>query len=155
MAILIYSLSLGPLLIGCVWSRFRPGLAYLVLSVLLTVGVIVLNPWLNRRMEAWLDYPIISQHYHRGQGSILFQVTRDDIVQVAGPADWRFFYWGICEGGGAQTRFKDFLRKTFRASEATANRYDVSNPTPFMVVLWLLLLAPVSLLVRRRPPSPG
>src|SRR6185295_18938721 len=84
---------------------------------------------------------------------ITFQVTRDDIVEVAGPAAWRFFSWGIRDGGGAQTRFKFFLEKTFGASEATANRFDVSNPTPFMLLLWLLILALASLLVPRKRPS--
>src|SRR5262249_40739968 len=78
---------------------------------------------------------------------ILLLVTPHDIVEVTGPVAWRFFSWGICKGGGAMTRFKHFLMHTFGASEPTANRMDVTNPTPFMLLLWLLILALVSRLV--------
>lgn len=153
MATLIYVLCLAPLLLALARPRFRPAVAYLVLSGLLVAAVVVLNPWLNKQTRDWADHPVIGKTLHRGTGAnseITYQVTRDDIVEVAGPVVWRFFSWGILEGGGASTPFKFFLRNTFKVSEATASRLDLSNPTPFMLLLWLLFLALASTLVPRK-----
>ena len=146
MAILLYTLCLIPLLVALVWPRVRPVLVYLALGMALVIAVVALNPWLNQRELADSNDPIPTS-------TITYHVFRDDVVEVAGPVLWRFFSWGVLEGGGASTPFKRHLKNIFHTDESTARHIDLSNPTPFMLLLWLLLLALVSAGIPAKSPS--
>ncbi len=144
MWLIILGLSLLPIAIRLRRSAFPVVRAYLALCVALVVCMIPLHFWLNQRVEKWTQDPVVSQHLYSESGSnsgVTYQVTSDDIVGIAGPFVWRFFSWGIAEGGGAMTPFKQFLKNKLHIGESVAKRIDVTNPTPFMTLLWLLLLA--------------
>jgi hypothetical protein len=105
--LIIAGLSLLPIAIGMRRSAFPVVRAYMALSVALVIYMVPLHFWLNHRVARWAQDPVVSQYLYSDTGSnsgITYQVTRDDVVGIAGPFVWRFFSWGIAEGGVALRR---------------------------------------------------
>jgi hypothetical protein len=140
MVLLIYLGCLVPFGLGLIWPRMRPSLVYVLLAVLFVWAMIPIHGALN-------DRPDSDGIYRRGAYS--FRVTRHRIETISGPFSWRFFDWGLVHGDGKNTRFKFFLLDTFDVDYRTAQRLDVSNPTPCVVFLFLLVLAGIFPIVRR------
>jgi hypothetical protein len=69
----------------------------------------------------------------------------NDIVRLTGPWSWRFFQWGIFKGAG-RTWLKVAMVDS-GLSEGFASVIDVTNPTPFMIFSFFVV---ISLLLIRK-----
>jgi hypothetical protein len=82
-------------------------------------------------------------------------LTSTDIIQLTGSFGWRFFQWGLIKGSVLTpwslfiVRHVDQPRDWLPLARAT----DMTNPTPFMVFLFLTLFSIITL-VRTTGTSP-
>ena len=70
---------------------------------------------------------------------------------LTGSSSWRLFDWGVVRGDVLVTGFSERLSSIFDLQLKTANRFDVTNPSPSRVFVLLLLLASASYRFIRLP----
>jgi len=121
-----------------VFFKVRAWLIYLLLAGMLLIAIIPLNRHMNAKHDPEGKYR---------EGLYLTTVTRHSRQRFTGPYSWRFFVWGVLEGDGNPTSFQYKLREA-GISPDPAQKMDVTNPTPFHICSWLLLLAFISFILR-------
>lgn len=141
MWLIVFFACLIPLIVGLFLPRIRPWAIYLVLAFGFLIALIPIHAAINRTY-----FP--GQSASEGEGYV--RVTQNRLQRLTGPFAWRFLEWGMIEGDGANTSFGLWLADNFRIGLRRAQKYDVTNPTPFHLFLWLLLLSPISYLVCRK-----
>jgi hypothetical protein len=142
MILIVYLLCLVPLALGFFFSRIRPAFLYFILAFAIVVALAPTNSALNAKFDP-------SGGYRQGH----FVVIADPhfIEQVTGTFAWRFFDWGIIKGNGHVSDFMWWLHDTFNLRLATVAHFDVTNPTPCMLFVILLIFAGVSFIAIRKP----
>lgn len=74
----------------------------------------------------------------------IIKVTEGNFERFKTDFSWYFFERGIFYGDKSITPFKRFLWDTFYEPPSKISRYfDLSNPTPFMLLIFLLVLTAI------------
>lgn len=133
--------SVVPLALRFTRRNIRPARLYLGIAVATVVLLIPIHIWQNNVAQEGLKYASRTAPYSVGRDGVVYLIFSDNIVGVAGPFTWRFLEWGVVDGGGTQTWFKTLLKDRLGIREDVARHFDITNPTPIMLVLWFLLLA--------------
>jgi hypothetical protein len=133
MWLLIFALTLLPIFVGMARPAIRPARLYVGLAVLIIVALVPVHGHLNDRGGRFTD----EQGYKH-------TVTSYGMEQVSGTFWWRFFDWGVLGPGGAKPTFRFWLMDNLNVEYKNTPKLDVTNPTPFMLLLWLLLLSGLS-----------
>ena len=141
MWVIIFSGCVVPLVLGIFWPDFRPWVIYLVLLVGFLIALIPINNRLNAKNDP-------EGAYLKGDYKLL--VTPHGFRQLTGPYSWRFFNWGMVKGYGANTPFSMTLMYLGLAPSESL-KYDITNPTPFHLSLWLLFLGLFTFFAKNEP----
>ena len=130
MALIIYVICLIPLIFVRRWQKNSLVNLYLIAAAVSIIVFIPLHVSLNKKADPEGKYK---------KGLYLFKMEAGFTRQVTGSYVWRFFDWGVLEGQDV-TAFNFWLTRKHGFDMKIARRIDVINPTPCILVTYLLIL---------------
>jgi hypothetical protein len=91
-------------------------------------------------------YSVISHTLTKPDGSSVIVTSGhgssgDNFVTIEPDYSWHFFKRGVIYGDPLITPYREFLNNSFGISFDTFRYFDLSNPTPFMLVVILLIIS--------------
>lgn len=107
-------------------------LFFLVIAILFFVLLIPVHQHLNSK-------------YRYGSDRDTMQFSQNSLVRLSGTFKWRLTEWGIIEGDKDPLPSRVNLSDVFRIPFELAKYVDLSNPTPFMLIIWFLGLSVLSI----------
>lgn len=114
-----------------------------MLPILWFIALSVAHPLLNTYYLDQAKHSVGEEFFADRNGDI-WEARRGEakLLRHTGSWSWRFFHWGLRHGGiGGQTSFGSLLRGLFNMSSDESSAFDITNPTPAMVLAIVLVIA--------------